>query len=163
MASGDTLVAWEAIASYPASSNYATFGVRNGHPVFNYDDTTSETRYFEGVMPRNYAGGNIVAYVHFAAATATSGTGGWLLAFERIGDGSQDIDSDGFAADQTVTAVTVPGTSGNVKIASLTITAGSATDSIAAGEKFRFKVARDVANDTATGDLQLVGVELKEA
>ena len=163
MASGETLVGWEGLTCYPPSSNYATFVVRNAHPAYNYDDTTQETRYFEGIVPSNYSGGDITVYIHFAAASATSGTGGWIIAFERIGDGAQDMDSDGFAADQTVTAVTVPGTSGNVKISSLTVTAGSATDSIAAGEKFRLKVSRDVANDTAVGDLQLTGVELREA
>lgn len=163
MASGDTLVMAECRMAFFPSSNYPGQGTRNTHPTLLFDDTTSETCYFKFTMPRNYAGGNLVAYIHFSAVSATSGTGGWLLAFERIGDGSQDIDSDGFGSDQTVTAVTVPGTSGNVKIASLTITAGAATDSVAAGESFRFKVARDVTNDTAVGDLELHVIEIKEA
>lgn len=163
MASGDTIAMFEARQAIPPSSNYATPSTRNGHPTLLFDDTTSETTYFRGVVPRNYAGGNVVVYVHHSAVSATSGTGGWLIAFERIGDGSQDIDSDGFASDQTITAVTVPGTSGNVDILSVSVTAGAATDSIAAGELFRLKVARDTANDTATGDLELHAVELKEA
>lgn len=163
MASGDTLRTFEARSYFPPSSNYATPSTRNIHPTLLFDDTTSETAYFQDVMPRNYTGGDVVVYVHFSAVSATSGTGGWLIAFERVGDGSQDLDSDGFASDQTITAVTVPGTAGNVKIASVTVTAGSATDSVAAGEVFRIKVARDTANDTATGDLELHAVELKEA
>jgi len=163
MASGDTLVMAECRMAFFPSSNYPGQGTRNTHPTLLFDDTTSETCYFKFTMPRNYAGGNLVAYIHFSAVSATSGTGGWLIAFERIGDGSQDIDADGFAADQTITAVTVPGTAGNVKICNVTVTAGTATDNIAAGELFRLKVARDVTNDTAVGDLELLGVEIKEA
>ena len=59
--------------------------------------------------------------------------------------------------------MTVPGTSGQVKISSVTVTAGSATDSVAAGKMFRVKVARDPANDTAVGDLELRMVRLIEA
>lgn len=163
MASGDTLGMFEPRQAFFPTSNYATPSTRNNHPVLLFDDTTQETVYFKGIMPRNYAGGDIVAYVHYSAVSATSGTGGWVVCFERIGDGSQDVDSDGFASDQTITAATVPGTSGNVDILSVTVTAGTATDNIAAGETFRLAVKRDVTNDTATGDLELHAVELKEA
>ncbi len=163
MASGDTLATAECRMAFFPSSNYPGQGARNTHPTLLFDDTTQETCYFRLVMPRNYAGGNLIVQVHFSAVSATSGTGGWVVAFERIGDGSQDIDADGFAADQTITAVTVPATSGNVKLASVTVTAGTATDSVAVGESFRLKVARDVANDTAVGDLELEAVEIREA
>ena len=143
-------------------SNYATFLPRNTHSAVLYDDTTQESWYFEDVMPDFYGGGNIKVEVHWTTVTATSGTGGWVVAFELIAE-TQDLDSDGFAADQTITAVTVPGTSGQVKISSVTVTAGSATDSVAAGKMFRVKVARDPANDTAVGDLELRMVRLIEA
>lgn len=110
----------------------------------------------------NYAGGGITVYIHWAAASATSGTIGWDVAFERIGAAQQDIDSDGFASAQTVTAATVDGTSGNVKITNVAITDGANIDSIAAGEAFRIRIRRDVTNDTAAGDAQLIAVELKE-
>ena len=162
MAAGETLDKWDARqASYP-SSNYATPGNRNNHYVLLFDDTTQETAYFKGLMPQNYSGGDIEIYVHYSAV-ATSGTGGWLAAFERIGDGSQDVDSDGFGSDQTITATTVPATSGNVDILSVTVTAGAATDNIAAGELYRVCIKRNVASDTAVGDLELHAVELREA
>lgn len=162
MASGDELAKWDARAGFPPSSNYATFLTRNTHPAVLHDDTTSESWYFEDVMPTFYGAGNITVEIHWTAVSATSGTGGWLVAFENIAE-SQDLDSDGFGSDQTVTAVTVPGTSGQVKISTLTVTAGSATDSVAAGKMFRLKVSRDTANDTATGDLELRMVRLLEA
>lgn len=162
MATGDTLLIFRPYDNEPPSSNYATLDVRNQHPVLCFDATTSEAAVFTGIVPRNYGGGGITVYVHSAAATATSGTIGWLIAFERIGQGSQDIDSDGFASNQTLTAVTVSGTSGNVNIDNVAISNGANMDSIAVGESFRLKIARDTTNDTATGDAHLLCVELKE-
>jgi len=162
MASGNTLLVFLAEEGRPPTSGGATFDARNNIACWDFDDTTGESVVFTGVLPRNYAGGGITVYLHWAATTATSGTGGWLVAFERIGDGQQDIDSDGFASGQTVTAATVPATSGHVKITNVAVSDGANMDSIAVGELFRLKVTRDVANDTAAGDLELYAVELKE-
>lgn len=163
MASGDTLLVFFPEHNRPPTSNYATLDSRNGHLCLDFDDTTQEAAIFPFVMPRHYAGGGLTVYVHYAAASATTGTAGFDVTFERVGDGQQDVDSDGFATAQTITAVTVPGTSGNVDIASVAITAGAAgTDSIAAGEYGRLRIRRDVANDTATGDVEVYAVEVKE-
>lgn len=162
MASGDTLLTFFPQDNEPPTSNYATFDTRNSHPVLDFDDTTQETAIFTGILPRHYAGGGITVYVHWAATSAITGTIGWDVAFERIGDSQQDIDADGFATAQTITAVTVPGTSGHVDITNVAVTDGANIDSIAVGEVFRLRVRRDVANDTATGDAELRGVELKE-
>jgi len=162
MASGNTLLVFLAEEGRPPTSAGATFDVRNNIACWDFDDTTGESVVFTGVLPRNYAGGGITVYLHWAATQATSDTGGWLVAFERIGDGQQDIDSDGFASGQTVTAATVPATSGHVKITNVAVSDGANMDSIAVGELFRLKVTRDVANDTAAGDLELYAVELKE-
>lgn len=162
MASGDTLAVFCPFDNEPPALNYATLDFRNNHPVLDFDDTTAEAAIFSALLPRNYGGGGITAYVHWSATAATSGTGGWTVEFERIGDGSQDTDADSFATAQTVTAATVPGTSGNVKITNVAIANGANIDSIAVGEKFRVRIKRDVANDNAAGDLELHGVELKE-
>lgn len=162
MATGQTLLIWRAQDNEPPSSNPAAFDTRNGHPCLAFDTTTQETAIFTAVLPRNYAGGGITVYLHWAAATATTGTIGWDVAFERIGSAIQDLDADGFATAQTVTAATVDGTSGNVSITNVAVTNGANIDSIAVGETFRLRVRRDVANDTATGDAQLLAVELKE-
>lgn len=161
MASGQTLCTFFPADNEPTSTNYATPDLRNLHPVLNFDTTTGETAFFTGIVPRHYAGGGITVYVHSCAATATSGTIGWLVAFERIGT-TQDLDADSFAADQTITASTVNGTSGICNIDNVAVTNGANMDSIAVGEAFRLRITRDVANDTATGDAQLVCVELKE-
>lgn len=162
MASGDSLIVLHALGAEFPAANFATADQRNNEWRLDFDATTGETAYWTDVLPRNYAGGGITVYVHASATSATTGTIGWLIAFERIGDGQQDTDSDGFASDQTITAGTVPGTSGHIDILNVAVSNGANMDSIAVGEMFRLRVTRDVANDTATGDAELVCVELKE-
>jgi|SRR3990172_3417557 len=162
MSSGDTLGKFLPQSNEPPTSNPATADVRNAHPVLDFDATTNESAVFSGVMPRHYSGGGTMAYIHFAMSSAVAGDVDWDGAFERIGDDVQDIDSDGFAAAQSVDNTTVPATSGSVDIVSITFTAGAQMDSVAAGEGFRFKVTRDAVSDTAVGDAELRFVELKE-
>lgn len=163
MASNNTLITFHPQDNQPPAANYATLDTRNTtspHAVLDFDQTTQEIAIFTGVMPRHYAGGGITVYVHWAADVVTN-TVGWDVAFERIGDGSQDIDSDGFATAKTITAATVPATSGNVDITNVAFTNGE-IDGVLVGELFRLRIRRDVANDNAAGDAQLVAVELKE-
>lgn len=162
MASGNTLLAFGARDGVPPASNNAQFAMRNNHPVLAFDTTTQETIYFAGILPRNYGGGGVTVYLHWTAATATTGTVGWDVAFERMSDASTDLDSDSFASAATVTAGTVPGTSGVISTTNVAITDGANIDSLAAGDSFRVRIRRDVANDTATGDAELHMVEIKE-
>ena len=161
MASGNTLLTFDPrSASFPAA-NYATHDERNSHPVLDFDPTTQETAFFEGILPRHYAGGGITVYVHWAASTDITGTVGWDVAIERIGS-VQDLDVDSFATAQVVTAATVSGTAGIVTSTNVAITNGANMDSLAVGEKFRLQLRRDVATDTAAGDAELIGIEIKE-
>lgn len=162
MASGDSLLIFGAYDNQPPATAYATLDTRNSIPCLDFDTTTAEAAVFAAVLPRSYAGGGITVYLHWAATSATTGTIGWTVEFERIGDGQQDVDADGFATAQTVTAATVPATSGHVDITNVAVTNGANMDSIAVGEMFRLRVKRDVANDTAAGDAELLAVELRE-
>jgi hypothetical protein len=162
MASGETLLIFTAVHGEPPSSNFATFDLRNLHPVLDFDPTTNESMVFGGVLPRNYGGGGITAYIHYSMSTAESGDVDWDIAFERIGDQQQDVDSDSFATAKSVDDTTVPSTSGFVDIVSIAFSNGSEIDSIAVGEKFRLKITRDAASDTASGDAELHAIELKE-
>lgn len=163
MAIGDTLAIFTPQHNEPPATNYATLDTRNSHLVLDFDTTTQEAAIFTSVLPRSYAGSGITVYVHWAATSATTGTIGWDAAFERIGDSQQDIDADGFATAKTITAVTVPGTSGNVDITNVAHSNGAEIDSIAVGEAFRLRIRRDVANDDAAGDAEILAVELKES
>ena len=162
MASGDTLLTFHPYNNEPPASNYATLDLRNLHPVLDFDDTTNEYAVFSAIMPRNYAGGGITAYIHYSMTTAEADTIDWDLAFERIGDQQLDIDGDSFAAVQSVDNTTVPGTSGLVDIVSIAFANGAEMDSVAVGELFRIKVNRDATNDDASGDAELHAIEIKE-
>jgi hypothetical protein len=149
-------------ANEPPASNYATLDTRNGHPVLDFDAATAEAAIFTGILPLAYNGGGLTVEVAYSMTSATSGTCGWTVEFERIGDSQQDTDADSFATAQTITAVTVPGTSGHVDVASVNVSDGANMDSIAAGEMFRMRITRDVANDDATGDAELHFVRIRE-
>ena len=164
MASGDTLAIFDPRSAVLPATNYPQFVLRNLHPALAFDTTTQETCHFEGWMPANYGGGNLVVTCVWDAATATTGTIGWGVTFERQDVGTLDVDADSFATEQIVTAATVSATSGVRSSGSVTCTAGATgTDSVAAGEPFRLRIRRDVATDTATGDANLVAVVIREA
>lgn len=165
MASGNTLLIFTPQANEPPAANAASPDLRNQHPVLDFDDTTDESAVFSAVLPRNYAGGGLTVYIHYAMTSATTGKVRWDAAFERIGDGQLDIDSDSFATAKSVNLAAVDGTSGNVDIASIAFTDGAEIDSVAVGELLRLQITRkpsDGTNDTAVGDAELLAVEVKE-
>ncbi len=164
MASLNTLCQFFPQDNEPPASNYATLDTRNSHLVLDFDASTDEAAVFKGILPSHYSGGGITIKLHYAMTSATSGNIIWQTAIERIGDGQQDIDSDGFATANSSSATAVPATSGHVDILSIAHTSGTQMDSLAVGEGFRLKVNRDADNgsDTATGDAELFAVEIVE-
>lgn len=163
MAAGNVLAQLMPFGYEPPTSNFATVDTRNGHPCLDFDTTTQESAVWSFMLPDSYAGGNITVKVLWAASSATTGTVGWDVALEKVEAGTLDIDADSFASAQTITAATVNGTSGVPLSTSVTITAGAATDSVAAGDLCRLRVRRDVSNDTAAGDAEILSVTLTEA
>ena len=142
-------------------SGAAGAGTRNGHAVLNFDDTTDENVIIEGVMSADYSGGNLTVEIHWVAATATTGVGGWECAFETIADGGQDIDSDGFAAVQSGSDTT-DGTSGVVTVTSIPFTQAQA-DSVAAGDAFRLDCNRDAGvGSDLVGDAQVLRFAMEQ-
>jgi hypothetical protein len=163
MASGDSLLQFHPYNNEPPSSNFATLDTRNQHPCLDFDASTNESAVFSAVMPQSYAGTTgVTVYLHYAMSSATTNTIDWDISWERIGDQQLDIDGDSFAAANSVDNTTVPGTSGLVDIVSVAFTDGADMDSVAAGESFRIKVTRDASSDDATGDSELVKVEIQE-
>lgn len=160
MASGDSLFIADAASGQPPAANYATLDTRNSVLVLDFDAGTDEAAVFVGVLPRNYAGGGLTLTIHWAATSATSGDVVWAAQIERA---NTDLDADSFATAQTATG-TANGTSGILTGTAIAFTSGANMDSLAAGEPFRLKVYRDAdaGGDTATGDAELVVVELKE-
>lgn len=166
MASGDTLVVLVPTDNEPPESAYATFDVRNGHPVLDFDDTDDEAAIFSFILPRGYAGGGLTVRLHYSMTSAESGKIRLDASFERVGDEIQDIDTDGFAAVQSALVAAVPATSGLIDVVAIPFTDGAQIDGISPGELCRIKIERkptDAANDTAAADLELHAVEIEES
>lgn len=165
MASGDRLALFTPYHDTPPASLYATLdSVGYAHVALSFDPSSAEVAIFPDVMPPNYtSGANINVRPYFAAATAVTGTIGWLAAFERVSSGQQLMSVSGFGSDSTISAATVPASAGLVINATATVSAGALTDNVAPGEYYRVRLTRDVANDDAAGDAQLVALELREA
>lgn len=165
MASGDTLLIFHPYHNEPPSSSPATPDLRNQIPVLDFDAGADEAAIFSGVMPRNYAGGGITIYIHYLATSATSGNAIWQTELERNHEAGDDLDSDSFATGNKCSADAVDGTSGKVCVVSIAHTSGAQMDSLAAGEAFRLRLKRlgsSDANDTVSGDLELMKIEIKE-
>ncbi len=166
MASGDTIATFSPLSNEPpaTAATFATLDTRNAHPTLDFDDAAAtEAAVFSFVLPRNYAGGGITVYLHWAATSATTGNVIWRTSFEDVGT-AQDTDSDGFATAVTWSAAATSGTSGVCVITSQAHTNGAQIDSLAVGELGRLKVERLGSNgsDSMTGDAELMAVELKE-
>lgn len=152
----------DVLLNRPPTSNFATLDSRNGQPCLDFDANTQEAAIWGKTLPASYGGNGITVSVTASLTSATSGTLGWLVSIERQDASGLDTDSDSFASAQTITATTVPGTSGQIITLSVNISNGANMDSLAAGERFRIKIERDVSNDTATGDAELRSVTIVE-
>ena len=163
MASGDTLAVLWPEGNQATGAGVATYTTRNKHGILQFDASSNEIAIWSVLMPEHYGGGGVTVVPHYSMASATSGDVDWDGQFERVGDGQQDVDSDGFAAANSQNNITVPATSGHVDIPTgITFTDGADMDSVAAGEKFRFELTRDAANDTAAGNAEIHLVHIKE-
>jgi len=158
MASGDTLISFTARSNVPPASNYATLDERGGAIVLDFDDATNEEATFVGVMPQNYAGGGLTVHLQWSMTSATTGDVDWDVKLQR----QTDLLGDSYAAARSSDDNTVPGTAGNVDTTSIAFTSGAQMDSIGAGDLFRLSVIRDASSDTATGDAELISVEIRE-
>jgi hypothetical protein len=163
LSSGDTLAIFRGIdGEVPGTGNIATTVFRNGHCLRAFDSAELQSTVFEASLPRNYSGNGITIYIHWVSATATNNNVVWTGAFERVNDGSLDIDGDSFASAKTVTSAAAA-TSGVVITASISFS-NSEIDGLTVGDIFRLKVSRDGADasDNMAGDAQLLAVEVIE-
>ena len=149
-----------ALQNEPPASNYATIDARNSRPVLDFDASTQETAIFSGVIPDGYdSSSGLTVDLHWAATSATSGTIGWDLAFEK--STGLDGDSDSFGTTKTAIAATVPAAAGERTKTSV-VFAHAEIDGLVAGDEFRLRVRRDVASDSATGDAELSKVVVRQ-
>lgn len=163
MASGETLVVFQAYGNEPPAASFATLDTRNQRPCLDFDAGATERAVFSGKMPQSYAGGGITAYIHVAASTDNNVAHQYRLdmAFENVA--SLDMDSDSFAAAQSASD-NPNATLGVETITTIAFTDGAQMDSVTAGDRFRIYIDRDHdhGDDDMTGDLELYTVELRE-
>lgn len=133
----------------------------NDRPVLAFDASTDETCYWTAVAPENIIG-PLGVTMYYMMASATSGAVQVQVSFESIThadaldlDTSTSFDTDNNGGDS------VPATAGYMHKQAITIDYG---DSMVAGDLFRLRFRRDADNgsDTATGDMYLLALELKD-
>lgn len=133
-------------------------------PYLAFDAATDEAAYWTLAVPVGFTA-PFTAVISYAAASATTGDVVFDVAVEAIttGDGAPDTDSaESLDTVNTATANTVPGTAGLLKQVTLALTNG---DSSAAADYARIRLRRvgSAGGDTATGDIFVFGVELRDA
>ncbi len=151
-------------AHFPSTS-FPQLTQSNQRPVLGYDAATDETAYWTDIAPQGLTGA-ITVVVTIAMASATSGTVGIQAQIEAITD-ADATDTDATTSFDSVNnsaSTTVPGTAGYIKQISITMTNA---DSMAAADYYRLSVNRDAdgsaITDSATGDMYLLAVELRDA
>jgi len=162
MAAGDTLCRLRAAAAAVTLTTDAAFEVANNQPLLAFDAAADETARFQDILPQNYFGvTGVTVILHCGMVSAT--TGNVVMTAEWENQDGFDLDGDSFAAAQSVTQA-VPGTAGQEFTVTIPFTDGAQMDSAGAGDMFRLRVTRDADNgsDTATGDLRLYMIEIRE-
>jgi len=151
-----------ATAMYAATTNGAEAAqteLTAGNPelkAFAFDTSTAESVQFNVCFPKSWDEGTVTYQTYWSASATDTGTGGFKLSGVSI---ASDVDYDtSFGTAVANTALAASGTqddlmvnvvSGAVTIASAAVT----TNTI-------FKLERNVAVDTNTGDLRLVGCKI---
>jgi hypothetical protein len=152
-------------AEFP-STNFPQLTISNTTErrlVLAFDTTTQETCSWTVVAPQGWTSG-FTAVLSYSMASATTGGIAFEVGIEAITTGdATDLDA-GTSYDTTNTATDsgVPGTAGYMEQISLTLTNH---DSSAAADLLRIYFRRAPANgtDTATGDLLLHALEIRDA
>lgn len=145
-----------------AKSSHSTTAYER--PVLLYDDSTDEAAAWTGVLPDSYGGGGLsVDIIWGSAGGVTTGNVVWAAAIESTTPDGDSLNTDNFAADNTVTDA-APASANNSVTAAITFTDGADMDSLAAGEMYRVRLTRDAdnASDTMSGDAEVYAVYVRE-
>lgn len=151
-------------AEFPAS-NFPQITHINQRPVLAFDAATDETAYWTDIAPQGLTG-TLTLVITYCMASATSGTVGLQAQIEAVSDGDvTDLNATtSFDTVNNSASTTVPGTAGQIDQISITLTNA---DSLAAADYYRISVNRDAdgsaITDSATGDLYLLAIELRDA
>lgn len=146
------------------STGFAPFDKINGRPVLIFDAASDESAYWTAKAAQGFTGA-VTVIVGYMMASATTGSVRFQGQIEAVTSGDV-LDLDATTSFDTANSAgdTVPGTAGNYKEVSITMTNA---DSIAAGDYFRLSINRDAdgtsGTDDAAGDCYVLLVELRDA
>jgi hypothetical protein len=160
MATGTVIIP---VQSAKITGSYITAGARieggdGPWKVLFATDSTEEALY-QIELPENYSSGPVLK-LKYAMASATTGKVDMEAKIMAIADG-EDIDTGSFDTLNNVSGGTaVPGTAGHRDTISITLTNA---DSMVAERTVLIHIQRDHddGNDTAAGDLELIGIVLE--
>jgi len=171
MASGDTLVVWQALDNLPPDADFATYDTILTTSADEPDDIVSvldfdpgapnEFAVFSAVLPEHYGGGGFTLSLLWVANT-TTGNVKWDASIKRLAD-AVSILSATYDAIQTVTTGT-DGTARALNTSVITFT-NAQIDGLLKNELFFLAVERDAADAADTmnsNDAELIAVYLIE-
>lgn len=134
-------------------------------PVLAFDTSTVEYADFHNlVMPPHYGGGGVTLTIFSSCGTTTGGIA-WEVAFRRIADDAEDLDTTAQTYDYNTLAIaTLPSAVGEITVDTLTFTNGADMDSVVAGDLYTLRIRRATGNatDTATTDAFLHAIVISE-
>jgi hypothetical protein len=155
------LKSWLPTDNQPPSARFAPIDTRGGFPVLEFSETVGMSAIFPAIIPLNinFTGGMEVSIRWTCAIDIDPNfTVGWLVDTQTIDNNSLDTIENNWFFVNTISAVSVPTISGLTKVTSTTF-GYSALSSLSAGDYFRLRVRRDIANDTARGNAELVSIQ----
>ena len=120
----------------------------------DFDPTTNETAEGSLAMPSDWDGGTVTGTFHWLAVTDT-GTGTCIWGLRGVSFGDGDLINTAYGTNVDVSDANAS-TALQVRISAAT--AAVTIAGAAASEYVQFKVTRNAASDTMTGDARLLGV-----
>lgn len=157
----DTILLLPADANLPSVSPAIPDLGSNTHRIL-FDDSADESVNWTNRKIVNFKGGTLTAKIGYSMTSAVAGDVIFNVDMWCVSDGDiADIDSESYDAVNASTAITVPGTAGN--LGEFTITLAN-RDSITEDDVCAFRLTRDADNvsDTATGDAEVRYLEITE-
>ncbi len=151
------------VQSAKLTGGFITSGARidagDGNWRLLFDTASTESGLWQFRMPSTYSSAPI-AKLQYSMVSATSGKVDWEVDVQAVADGEAVITASFDTTNEVSGGTTVPGTAGLLDSISIAL---SNDDSVAAGELVYIRVNRDHddADDTATGDAELVGLTIE--
>ena len=151
-----------AVAMYPETTNGAELAqtvLTAGNPELKamaFDASTAESVQFNICFPKSWDESDVTFQTFWSASATDTGTGGFKLSGVSI---ANDVDYDtAFGTAVANTALAASGTQDDLMV---NVESGAVTIASAAVDTNTvFKLERNTAVDTNTGDLRLVGIKL---